>query len=634
MNRHKTSPRSSVNLSANLKTIRKHSIALLPMVAVAIFFLLSHVVEASNKFWIATSPGNFSDDANWSLSSGGPPNTTAPGASDFAFFDGNGLGNCTIAANANIQGINIGSGYSGTVAIGSGITLTLASGFSQSAGTFNGGNSNIDVNGNFLITGTGVFNSTTGTLFLGAAFDHNTSSNPGGTFNHNNGTVTFDGILGGISSELSGTVFNNVNFDHTSQRTINIRSGGGPTITVLGALALNDGELFGNQIEARAALTISPNFDGAPVNHATLVIANGGGARTITFAAGINLLNVILNDSNTTIQTSGSGTLNWRTLTLQAGTINQGSVDFVFPPVTNAYSQSGGTFTASGNSITSDGKFSQSGGSFNGGGGNIVINAEFELAGTGSFTATSGMLFLGGAVTHNSGGTFIHNSGTVVFGGASFGGVLLPPAGVTFNAVTFDLPDAGQRTVSANPLIALGTLTLTNGTLFGGNLRPQGNVTIANTFDGGTGTITFSGPNDQTFSNNGGSNPTGTWTIDKSSGRVSLLTDLILGTSQALNVTSGTLDLSSSFSLTAGPITIGAAGTLRNFGSGDLTLGSSLSNSGVFNFNGGTTSCGDTDAISIRSSTPSVARPWSGAGAFSLRRRRRSETRTPGRHWR
>ena len=80
MKRHRITHRSFRNLS----------IALALVAGVAAFFLLSHRVEATNKFWIAGSPGNFSTDANWSLTSGGPPNTTAPGASDVAFFERHG----------------------------------------------------------------------------------------------------------------------------------------------------------------------------------------------------------------------------------------------------------------------------------------------------------------------------------------------------------------------------------------------------------------------------------------------------------------------------------------------------------------------------------------------------------------
>lgn len=88
-----------------------------------------------------------------------------------------------------------------------------------------------------------------------------------------------------------------------------------------------------------------------------------------------------------------------------------------------------------------------------------------------------------------------------------------------------------------------------------------------------------------------------------------------------MNITSGTLDLGPSFDLRAGPITIGANGTLRNFGIGNLTLGGSLVNNGVFNFNGGGTGCGDANAadpVLIRSSLAGTARNWSGTGAFSL----------------
>ena len=604
-----------------LRTARRFSLVLAPLIFVTVFLLMSHKVEATNKFWIAAGPGNFNDDANWSLSSGGPNNTTAPGAGDVPFFDAGGLGNCTIAANAIVLGFNIGSGYTGTIAVAPGSTLTVSGGFSQSAGIFNGGNSNIDIDGNFLLQDTGVFNSTSATLFLGAAFTHNTSSNPGGTFNHNNGTVTFDGSDGGINSDVSGTVFKNVNFNHTAQRIVSGRMGGGPTITVLGALALNDGQLFGSQIEVRGELNISPNFDGAPSGPATLVIANGTGSRTITFAVGTNILNVILNDPNATIQTSGSGTLNWRALTLQAGTINQGFVDFSFPPNgPGNYTQSGGTFNCSANSIAFQSQFDQSAGTFNGGSGNIDIDGNFALYGTGVLNSTTGTLFLGRAFDHDTaslpGGTFNHNNGTVVFDGNDSGGLNFPLTGETFNNLAFTLPDSGQRSLFSGLAIALGTLTLNNGTLFGGTLEARGNVVIANTFDGGSNTmITFSGSNNQTFINSGGANPSGTWTINKPARSVALLSDLTLSTVQSLNITQGVLD-QNSFTITAGPITIASAGKLMNTGTGDLILGGNVVNEGIVDLNGNGGACGDADTVLIRSSASPTQRLWSGSGTF------------------
>src|SRR5437660_8856322 len=136
---------------------------------------------------------------------------------------------------------------------------------------------------------------------------------------------------------------------------------GGPAVA-LGALALNDGKL-GGPVEAQAGVTVSPNFDGGT---GTLSIS-GAAARAITFATGTSLINVNLNAPNVTLQASGSGTLNWQALTLQAGTINQGGVDFAFLSNINNYTQSGGTFNGSSNAITFNNEFTDSSGTFHDG---------------------------------------------------------------------------------------------------------------------------------------------------------------------------------------------------------------------------------------------------------------------------
>ncbi|HJQ32801.1 MAG TPA: hypothetical protein VJ866_11505, partial [Pyrinomonadaceae bacterium] len=88
----------------------------------------------------------------------------------------------------------------------------------------------------------------------------------------------------------------------------------------------------------------------------------------------------------------------------------------------------------------------------------------------------------------------------------------------------------------------------------------------------------------------------------------------LLGT---LTVTSGTLDQGASSNLTAGTISIAAAGTLKNQGTGDLTVGAGgVFNDGTVNFDGGGAAC--TDDIRIRSNADGTQRTWSGAGAFSF----------------
>ena len=64
-----------------------------------VFVLFSgSIANAAIKYWIGAGAGNFNNNTRWSLSSGGPNNTTAPGAADLATFNGSGLGDDTITA--------------------------------------------------------------------------------------------------------------------------------------------------------------------------------------------------------------------------------------------------------------------------------------------------------------------------------------------------------------------------------------------------------------------------------------------------------------------------------------------------------------------------------------------------------
>jgi hypothetical protein len=196
------------------------------------------------------------------------------------------------------------------------------------------------------------------------------------------------------------------------------------------------------------------------------------------------------------------------------------------------------------------------------------------------------------------------------------------PATFTLNNITINKnPGTNVFFNTSSTLIATGTLTLTDGLISNnpvGTIEARGPVSIASTFDGGGANVTFSGSADQTFTNSGGVNPSGTWTVNKTAGVVALSSDLTLGASQALNITSGTLNQGASFNLAAGTITVGASGVLRNFGTGDLTIGNSVSNAGTIDLNGGGPACGDADSILIRSSSAGVQRSWSGAGTFKV----------------
>jgi len=68
----------------------------------------------ADRYWIASSAGNWNDTANWSTTSGGSGGASVPGSADTAYFDGSGTGDCTVNANVNVTGINLVKAYTGT----------------------------------------------------------------------------------------------------------------------------------------------------------------------------------------------------------------------------------------------------------------------------------------------------------------------------------------------------------------------------------------------------------------------------------------------------------------------------------------------------------------------------------------
>ncbi|HEV7745972.1 MAG TPA: DUF4214 domain-containing protein [Pyrinomonadaceae bacterium] len=568
-------------------------------VSLAMVVYFPRAVVAANIFWDngGGADHNWSNPLNWS-------GDVVPGSGDIAVFDSS-SGAATIDAGfgGSIGGIDMRTGYLGTITHSSGTTLTVgASGFSQVAGTFTGGSGNLDINGRLSFSG-GVFTASSNTTSVQAF------SLSGGTFIHNNGTFVLDGNNSVDTSASPAVALNNLTID---------KSGGfftlGGSFIVNGTVNLNNGEfLFGGPIDAKGAVNILPTFNSG---NGSLTIS-GPATRIITLAAGTSMPNTTLNSPNVTLATSGSGTLTCPSLTVQDGTINQGGADFA---ISGPYSQTGGTFNGSASMITVNGPFGQSNGTFTGGSGNLDFNGNFHLSG-GTFTASSSTTFVAGQFTHDPPpppplvGVFNHNGGTFVLdGNGEFDHNF---TGVTFNNLTIN-KGHGMRVFLNSTLVVAGTMTLADGLTNTGTLEARGAVVVGAAFDGGTGDLTFAGAANQIFTNNGGANPSGTWTFNKPSGKVTLASNLVLQPGQQLNITAGILEQAASSNLTAGPVVIGATGKLTNQGSGDLTLEGSIVNDGVISLNGGGGSCGDADSILIRSLPDGTQRTWSGSGNFFL----------------
>lgn len=154
-------------------------------------------------------------------------------------------------------------------------------------------------------------------------------------------------------------------------------------------------------------------------------------------------------------------------------------------------------------------------------------------------------------------------------------------------------------------------------------LRNKGDWTVnaGGTFTPGTGTIMMnpaSGTKNITTNGSGFYN----LTVNGAGGTAVNLPDSDLTVAGRLTVTSGTLNFDNDKNLTlsdAGAtgtaLSVGAAGTLANTGTGDLTLAAAVANAGAISFN---SSDDAGNAIQLRSSVNGTQRNWQGAGTYSM----------------
>lgn len=236
---------------------------------------------------------------------------------------------------------------------------------------------------------------------------------------------------------------------------------------------------------------------------------------------------------------TGSTNLTFSDFSQTGGTFTAGSGNLNFNGVTNL---NGGTFNAAGGTITLNGSFFFNNGTFNGGSGDLICNSVMTL-GTGTFNAPTGNLIYNGlsafqiqplVVFNPNGGTFVLNSSAIA-----------PHSSVT--SVNFNNLTVSSGFFMQIPFVVGGNLNLLNGIFSGnGTFQVSGNVTIGSGFSGGTSAIQFVGAGNQTFTNSGGVNPTGIWTLNKPGGTVNLANNL--------DLSNGTSDLV----LTNGTITTGA----------------------------------------------------------------------------
>jgi hypothetical protein len=264
-----------------------------------------------------------------------------------------------------------------------------------------------------------------------------------------------------------------------------------------------------------------------------------------------------------------------------------------------------GTITQARTLTVGSSGFVMAGGTFTGATQTIDINGPLTLT-AGTFTSTSGTLTLSGAMTVGASNTFAHNSGTFTFDGASDRNVDLDTT-ETFNNVTISTSAAADdiMILSGDTLVAIGTLTLTNGQLGSGTLEAQGaTITKSSGWDGGAGVVLITQATVRNITWTSG--PMSGLTLNAASTTITINNTGVFTYEGAVTVTSGTITnagatsnttFSSTFLVNGGtyiatPETTTLSGVTWGVTSGTFTAGTGLvlfSSSSAVTMSGSTT---------------------------------------------
>ncbi len=443
--------------------------------------------KGAPRYFIGADGSLFGDNTKWSLSSGGPNNTTAPGNNDWGIFDGN-SGNCTVAASVTAGGISMLSTYGAkTLTVAANQTLTIANDMELDGGTLAGNNvtvtgdtrqtaGTVSITGTYLPQGANGYSFTGGTISSGTY----TSSKPfviSGGATISGGTFNLTGALNiaGAYTKSGGTW--NINGGLTVSGTANL-SDGALTWTITGALLVQAGAtISAGTFSASTGATLS----GGTISGGTYTFSNtatfsgttiNGGSFTQQTANGMTV-------SGSSI-TAGTFTLN-RTLTMTSGTISGGTWTVTSTSALSGGTISAGTFTLTG-AVTISNGFTRSGGTVSLGGA-LTVNGTANLSNAVTWSTPSTLTVGGTAVI--SAGTWSCTTSFAQTGGEISGGTW---SVTTTSAMSAGLISGGAFTFTGNVTIS-NSFVRTGGTMtFNAALTINGSATVSNSFTWATAT--------------------------------------------------------------------------------------------------------------------------------------------------
>ena len=454
---------------------------------ISTLLLLSINLFAVDKYWTGALNNNWNANGNWSLSSGGPANTTFPVAADIAFFDGNGNVNCNINSNSNVDGFNMLSGYTSTITQNASITIG-GNDFNQADGIFIGGNQDIDINGYFFLSG-GTFTSTTSTMFIGTTINTNATifNHSAGTFNHNNGLIEFNATSSNYATRtytvdvIPSTIFNDIEIDLNDNGAGEERlaSATGDVITCIGNVIHDDGAINAN-ISLLGNLIVNSEANGG----VGWIAFNGNASQSYTVTGGFP------RTCGIEINKTANGVIPNATTDIRITRFNQIQGDFTCP--TNL----------------------------------LKLETSWNASLT-VFTHVSGNYF------HNN-GTFEFEITSPVYANRLYTIDIIPTT--IFNNLVIDINDNGGgedrlTTAVGDTLQCIGNITHDDGSVYG-NFGLLGNLFINPESGGGIGWFIFNSTGAQTYTDLNGTSRTCGIAIDKTSGGVTPLNTTNLASTQ------------------------------------------------------------------------------------------------------
>lgn len=583
---------------------------------VAFLFVLSHRIQAANRYWVSTGASNWNNTANWSATDGGAGGASVPGINDAVTFDFNGRGNCTIDVAVNIQQLTVQLLFTGVISQGAN-PITVAGTVTFNSGTFTGGSADILFGGDYSQLG-GTFTSTTGDL----EFDGNTTFTLG-TFNHNNGTVSYvatgNTTISGISPTFYNLEFAGEGFTYTISSIGHVK--------VLHALDISGSQSYNlNTGTFDVTGDIDVTNTAAGCSGSALININGTGAQTISGStvAGAGALPQVTINKTAGILSLAKYPASSNNFTYTAGTINPGTSTWCFTDgATNPYTIKGSltfnniTFLAITNAtftipaattLTTSGDLTIAGTSgITLNTGNINVNGNFYLTNAATNGGGSALITINGTGSQNIDGTAISigqdllpfltinkTGGTLTMKGnisASEDWKYLAGAvdastfssTVAFGGNSLNVTSAGMSfynvSVTANTVTLLNSLTAKgNLTITGGKLAPGANtINLGGSwsdfgtagFTEGASTVVLNGSTLQTITTPGGET-FANLVVNNSGTGIKLFNGATAGSS--LTMTAGNIDLNGN-TLTTG-LSVANNGTLTRTGGTIINTGS------------------------------------------------------------